>query len=161
MGYFNGNGDMPVAVLPLTGNEQIPASTNLPSGEQPQDEVITVQQLIQFAPPPVAVAYASTITLDAKAINNSLVEIGTLTGNVTFATPTNLVAGQKWKCQFTQDGTGSRTLTLTGAGTVFLRAGGACTLSTSAGYIDTVDFTVQTAGASPVILVGTPVVNYS
>src|SRR5271166_750388 len=34
--------------LPLTGNETIPADTNLPSGAQPQSEIITSAQLGAF-----------------------------------------------------------------------------------------------------------------
>jgi len=161
MGYFDGNGDMPAVTLPLTGNERFPCSTNLGSGVFPQDEYVTTQNMAQFAPPTVSVPFSATVVLNAAQINNSLVILGTLTANVTFSTPTNLIAGQKWVVQFTQDGTGSRTLTLTGAGTIFLRVGGACTLSTTAGYIDTVEFAVQTAGASPVILVSAPKLNYS
>ena len=53
-----------------------------------------------------AVSYASTITLDFRTANNFST---TLTGNVTFANPSNISAGQSGVLFITQDGTGSRT----------------------------------------------------
>ena len=53
-----------------------------------------------------AVSYASTITLDFRTANNFST---TLTGNVTFANPSNISAGQSGVIFITQDGTGSRT----------------------------------------------------
>ena len=53
-----------------------------------------------------AVSYASTITLDFRTANNFST---TLTGNVTFANPSNISAGQSGVLVVTQDGTGSRT----------------------------------------------------
>ena len=159
MGYFNGNGDMPIAVLPLTGNEQIPCSTNLPSGEQPQDEMLTPAMLKGFAITPIPLTFAATTVLNAQQLQGAIGQM-TLTANLTLSTPTNLVAGQEWFLELTQDGTGNRTLTLTGAGTVFLRAGGSITLSTGANAVDLLKFTCVTAGASPVILVSI-ITNYS
>ena len=53
-----------------------------------------------------AISYASTITLDFRTANNFST---TLTGNTTFANPSNISAGQSGVIFITQDGTGSRT----------------------------------------------------
>ena len=50
-----------------------------------------------------AVSYASTITLDFRTANNFST---TLTGNVTFANPSNISLGQSGVLFITQDGTG-------------------------------------------------------
>ena len=54
----------------------------------------------------ITVSYASTITLDFRTANNFST---TLTGNVTFANPSNLAAGQSGILFVLQDGTGGRT----------------------------------------------------
>ena len=54
----------------------------------------------------ITVSYASTITLDFRTANNFTV---TLTGNTTFANPSNLAAGQSGILFVLQDGTGGRT----------------------------------------------------
>ena len=54
----------------------------------------------------ITVSYASTITLDFRTANNFTV---TLTGNTTFANPSNLAAGQSGILFVIQDGTGGRT----------------------------------------------------
>jgi len=56
--------------------------------------------------PPVALAWASTITIDANAGNRFSV---TLAGATTFANPTNLADGQEIVVIIKQDGTGNRT----------------------------------------------------
>lgn len=72
-------------------------------------------------------SYASTVTIDASTGN--YFEI-TLTGNVTFANPTNAVDGQEITIQVTQDATGSRIATW---GTAFT---GWQILSTAASAVD-------------------------
>ncbi|WP_024873146.1 hypothetical protein [Tolumonas lignilytica] len=139
MGIYDGNGNAKAAAYPLSGSENIPASTGLSGGAQPQDEVITPDQLNGFGRANVAIAYAASITPDVSKLNKGLGVVATLTGNVTLANPTNLVAGSsaKWDMVFTQDGTGSRTLSF---GTAYKKVGGAVALSTAAGSVDVVHF---------------------
>ena len=78
-----------------------------------------------------AVSYASTITLDFITANNFST---TLTGNVTFANPSNISAGQSGVIFITQDGTGSRTAAF---GSYWdFSEGTAPTLSTGANAVD-------------------------
>ncbi len=69
-------------------------------------------------PTPITLTFASTLNTNAALGNYFRV---TLTGNVTLAIPTNPTDGQTVTWEFLQDGTGSRTLTLTtGSGGSFL-----------------------------------------
>ncbi len=78
-----------------------------------------------------AISYASTITLDFRTANNFST---TLTGNVTFANPSNISAGQSGVIFITQDGTGSRTAAF---GSYWdFSEGTAPTLSTGASAVD-------------------------
>ena len=78
-----------------------------------------------------AVSYASTITLDFRTANNFST---TLTGNTTFANPSNISAGQSGVIFITQDGTGSRTAAF---GSYWdFSDGTAPTLSTGANAVD-------------------------
>jgi|TARA_R100001480_G_scaffold11691_2_gene20372 hypothetical protein len=78
-----------------------------------------------------AISYASTITLDFRTANNFST---TLTGNVTFANPSNISAGQSGVLFITQDGTGSRTAAF---GSYWdFSDGTAPTLSTGANAVD-------------------------
>lgn len=78
-----------------------------------------------------AVSYASTITLDFRTANNFST---TLTGNTTFANPSNISAGQSGVIFITQDGTGSRTAAF---GSYWdFSEGTAPTLSTGANAVD-------------------------
>ena len=78
-----------------------------------------------------AISYASTITLDFRTANNFST---TLTGNVTFANPSNISAGQSGVIFITQDGTGSRTAAF---GSYWdFSEGTAPTLSTGANAVD-------------------------
>ena len=80
-----------------------------------------------------AVSYASTITLDFRTANNFST---TLTGNVTFANPSNISAGQSGVLIVTQDGTGSRTAAF---GSYWdFSDGTAPTLSTGANAVDVI-----------------------
>ena len=80
-----------------------------------------------------AVSYASTITLDFRTANNFST---TLTGNVTFANPSNISAGQSGVLIVTQDGTGSRTAAF--ASYWDFSDGTAPTLSTGANAVDVI-----------------------
>jgi len=78
-----------------------------------------------------AVSYASTITLDFRTANNFST---TLTGNVTFANPSNISAGQSGVLFITQDSNGSRTAAF---GSYWdFSDGTAPTLSTGANAVD-------------------------
>lgn len=72
-------------------------------------------------------AYAATVTIDAS--KGSYVRVGTLTGNITLANPINPTDGEKLLIELTQDGTGSRTLTL---GSAFDAGPWTMTLTTTA-----------------------------
>lgn len=112
----------------LTGSEIITVDTGNTQGINPETGYVTPDQLLSYAPPSVAIAYAATVTPDLS--DGNVFVIGTLTGNVTIANPTNLVDGKTFRMLVTQDGTGSRTITL---GNKFLKVG---TPSTTASYID-------------------------
>ena len=87
-----------------------------------------------------ALTYAATTTIDMSTANNFSI---TLTGNVTFANPTNPTAGQSGSIFITQDGTGSRTASW---GTNWDWPGGiAPTLTTTANSTDRIDFIVRTS----------------
>ena len=60
-------------------------------------------------PTVVALTYAATLNTDAAA--GDIFDV-TLTGNVTLSNPTNPVSGKTLRWRITQDGTGSRTVTL-------------------------------------------------
>ena len=78
-----------------------------------------------------AVSYGTTITLDFRTANNFST---TLTGNTTFANPSNISAGQSGVIFITQDGTGSRTAAF---GSYWdFSDGTAPTLSTGANAVD-------------------------
>jgi len=91
---------------------------------------------------PVAVAYAAMVTLDLSAGNDF--EVGPLTGNVTLANPTNVVAGQSGTITTVQDGTGGRTAAF---GSFFKTSGGsaALTFTLTAGAVNSIDYRVRSA----------------
>ena len=60
-------------------------------------------------PKQVALTYAATLNTNAAA--GDIFDV-TLTGNATLANPTNPVSGKTLRWRITQDGTGSRTVTL-------------------------------------------------
>lgn len=84
---------------------------------------------------PVALVDQATITTDAALGNTFRV---TLAGNRTLAAPTNPADGQRCLWEFTQDGTGNRTITLTttAGGFAFGSDITAFVLSTTAGKTD-------------------------
>lgn len=82
---------------------------------------------------PVALTDAASIATDANLSN---IFTATLGGNRALANPTNLVAGKTYIWVFTQDATGTRTLSY---GSYFLFPGGtATTLTTAAGSVDVI-----------------------
>ena len=81
----------------------------------------------------------STVTPDFAASNNFTLTLGE---SLTFANPTNLVAGQSGSIFLVQDGTGSRVITW---GSYFDWAGGSAPdISTAAGSVDRLDYLVRT-----------------
>ena len=87
-----------------------------------------------------ALTSATTVTIDLADSNNFSC---TMAHNITFANPTNAVAGQSGSIFLTQDGTGSRTGSW---GTNFDWAGGtAPTLTTTAAAVDRIDYVVRSA----------------
>lgn len=75
---------------------------------------ILVADLIQ--PAISSPAYGATITVNAAGGLPMIVQVGTLTGNLTLANPTSPTNRQRIEFILVQDGTGNRTLTL---GTAF------------------------------------------
>lgn len=122
--------------LPLTGNEQIPADTQLTGGTFPETEYITSAQLVSFDAAAQALTDAATIVTDLSAATK--VFTVTLAGNRTLANPTNLTSGRSWKVYITQDATGARTLAY---GTNYTFSGGTPTLTTTPAAVDSLSFT--------------------
>jgi hypothetical protein len=60
----------------------------------------------------ISVAYAATINVDASSGGTLIVQVGTLTGNVTLANPASPTNRQKIEYVLKQDGTGGRACTL-------------------------------------------------
>ena len=88
----------------------------------------------------ITVSYASTITLDFRTANNFTV---TLTGNTTFANPSNLAAGQSGILFVLQDGTGGRTAAF---GSYWdFPDGTAPTLSTGVNAVDMIAWVARSA----------------
>ena len=116
--------------------------------------IVAADQIISA---PIMKDYAETVhaggntsTAQTLALTNGNVQTWTMTGNCTFTMPsgTTLQAGSSFTLILTQDGTGSRTGTFTGA----KWAGGtAPTLTTTATTgIDILTFTTFNGGSSPV-----------
>ena len=88
----------------------------------------------------ITVSYASTITLDFRTGNNFTT---TLTGNTTFANPSNLAAGQSGIVFVIQDGTGGRTAAF---GSYWdFSDGTAPTLSTGVNAVDMIAWVARSA----------------
>lgn len=92
---------------------------------------------------PVSVAYASTVTLNLAAGNNF--SIGTLTGAIILANPTNQRPGQSGAIRLVQDGSGNKTITW-GTEWRFVNNGTHPLLSTQASAIDYLFYYVGAAG---------------
>ena len=87
-----------------------------------------------------ALTSAASVTIDLADSNNYSC---TMAHNITFANPTNAVAGQSGSIFLTQDGTGSRTGSW---GANWDWAGGtAPTLTTTAAAVDRIDYVVRSA----------------
>ena len=88
-----------------------------------------------------ALTDGTTITPDFSQGNNFSVTLG---GNRTLANPTNMTVGQSGVFYITQDGTGSRTLAY-GSYYKFPNGGGAPVLTTTAGAVDALFYTVRSS----------------
>ena len=95
------------------------------------------------------IPYASTITLDFRTGNNFTV---TLTGNIVFANPSNLVAGQSGILFIIQDGTGGRTASFDPYWD--FSDGTAPTLSTGVNAVDMVAWVARSANKISAQFVG-------
>lgn len=87
----------------------------------------------------VGLTDAATIAVDMSTFINGSVTLG---GNRTLGNPTNPKVGQSGIIAFTQDGTGSRTLSFSSN---WKKEGGAPTLTTTAGATDYIVYTVFSA----------------
>ena len=125
--------------LPAHGDRGVATAADLWVGTN--DAAAVTAKALFDAAAPVAVAYAATITLDLRTGFNF--EVGALTGNLTLANPSaGLTPGRSGAIGLTQDGTGSRILTL---GSNWKAPGGAPVLSTAASSIDTLFYYVVSA----------------
>lgn len=94
---------------------------------------------------PIQLVYAATVTIDLNFGKNVNFVIGSLTGNITLRF-INGRPGQSGGIKLKQDGTGSRTLTLSSTAPyhTLITAGGAPTLSTAASSDDELFYYVET-----------------
>lgn len=92
----------PAATLPLTGNETIPADTNLSGGRQPATELITVNQLQSLRQ--VTLTGTGTMSIDASQGTLWYYDMNTA-GTIGIATPTNLISGKQMTFIFAGQGT--------------------------------------------------------
>ena len=89
----------------------------------------------------VSVAYAASVALDFSTGFNFA--IGSLTGNITLANPTNTKVGQSGYIRLVQDATGSRTISY---GTSWKKGSAfSSTLSTAASSVDYIFYTVRSS----------------
>ncbi len=84
----------------------------------------------QRATPPITLTWSSTVTINASLGNHFRL---TMSGNTTLAAPSNPTDGQHIIIEVSQDGTGSRTLTLNAVFNVTTAITGAITPATTAG----------------------------
>jgi hypothetical protein len=97
-------------------------------------------------------AYAATLTVDLTGYAglSVIVNVGTLTGNITFDL-TNGADGQVIRVWFTQDGTGSRLFTA-GAHLAFSTDTPSPTLTTTASKVDSLGFQWRAAEAKALLV---------
>jgi len=90
-----------------TGSTQVDDSLFTDDGTTPKYNGVQIVPRKTLSP-----AYAASITIDAAGPNDLIVNVGTLTGNLTLANPTSPTAGQRIEIVLKQDGSGNHTLTL-------------------------------------------------
>lgn len=120
----------------LTATATIPVDTNLGQGVTPQSVQATPAQIVNAAQGAIAAqTFGATLTIDASALPGGTFS-ETLTGAQTL-TLTNMAPGQVLYGYITQDGTGTRIITVAaGTGGATLVSG--TPLSTAAGSKDLV-----------------------
>ena len=102
---------LPSASFPLTGDETVPADTNLSAGQYPQTQRITVDQLSGFVRAATALTDGTTVSVNASASNFYTLTLGTGTINIrVLETPTNPSNGQILTVALTQGSGGSETI---------------------------------------------------
>lgn len=94
----------------------------------------------------VDIPYAATIT-PAPSQQFTLIVVGTLTGNITVANPTGARKGMEMVLTFTQDGTGSRTITWGAAFSFTANGAGTANQKGATNFVYDGSRWVQTAGA--------------
>ena len=136
---------LPAATLPnLSGNETVPADTNLLNGANPASEGIALNLLKAFERPASAITYSTAPT--PNYLTSSLYTITLTASTATVALPSNIVQGASFHWVLTQDATGSRTVTWA---TGYQWAGGtAPTLTTTAAHYDVISCSMITATAA-------------
>jgi hypothetical protein len=121
--------------LDVNGNSIVSASNGniaiTPNGTG--EIVLGNTSLSKYKETVFSLTYGATITPNWS---NGSVQKVTLTGNATFAAPTNMVAGSSLTFIIVQDATGSRTGTWNGS---YKFAGGTPTLTTTANAVDVVN----------------------
>jgi hypothetical protein len=130
-GYFVGGGLMPPGTVMGTITDLLATGlTGAIMTSGPASLAYSAAGALSASSVVVQLAYAPTVTPNGAL--GTTFDI-TLTGNLTLNPPAGAVPGTSYRFFLTQDGTGSRTLTL---GTGFKTAGGAPTLSTAANAVD-------------------------
>lgn len=122
--------------LPIPSTARFAMDTRLPGGQYPQSVAVSAQQIAAAGGgAAVPLTDAATIALDASLGNLFSVTLG---GSRTLAI-SNASPGQRIRIKVTQDGTGSRTLTVTGA------VVSGTPLTTTAAAVDLVEIMALTA----------------
>lgn len=103
--------NLPNASFPLTGDETIPADTNLSGGVYPQTERITVDKLVGYVRGGVPLTDGATVSINAALSNLFFLTLGTDAIAVrTIETPTNPQSGQVITLILKQGSGGSETV---------------------------------------------------
>lgn len=146
--YVNGlpNASAATSSTPGNGTAKLPMDTGLTAGQSPQTVAVSAVQIGAAAQGEVyAVTYAATITIDGEDGNFFSLTMGAGNAALTFE---NMDAGQIIYGKVTQDGVGSRLITVANASS---KTSGT-PLSTSASATDLVAFmNVAAQGDTPVI----------
>lgn len=158
--YTNG---LPVAggaqypsTLPLTGNELVPADTQLPGGLNPATEAVSIGQLADYATIPTISTATNVAAFTATAAqvsptlggqNSTLLLTGTLTAGTTLTTPTAaaifaalpaVATGQQYLLKFSNESSGAFAWTIAGGTGVTVTGSATVAQGTSRVYLVTV-----------------------
>lgn len=137
---------------PGNGTAKLPMDTGLAAGQSPQSVAVSAAQLAAAGNAAAAgaagydVTYAATLTIDGEDGNFFNLTMGAGNAALTFE---NMEPGQVIRAKVTQDGVGSRLLTIANASS--LTSG--TPLTTTAAAVDLVEFmNIADYGETPVIL---------